>query len=129
MDDLSIRKLTTEILEAVIDKDWHVPGMSHEEMLASDFWAEAEIFDGIAMNSERLRETLGGTFWMVYDDMAESEGSAQQISCRLPEMTLSKELMDTRVAKILAVCRNFFLLGWHARGAAEEAEQLKRMTE
>jgi hypothetical protein len=39
----------------------------------------------------------------------------------------SGELDMKRAVGVLQACAKFFMVGWHARGAIEDAETLKRM--
>jgi hypothetical protein len=78
---------------------------------------EAVTFMTIMSSNERLRAEIAGAADFVADD-------------DLPEELKGEFTPEhLRLYKVNMLCDMFFWVGWHARGAIEEAEALKRMAE
>ena len=81
-------------------------------------------------------------FWTILEQSKELQGTlmalaAELVSDRDPdefdlahvqELMTSGKMNDDLMFKIGMTCEQFFWIGWHARGAAEDAEALDRMT-
>jgi hypothetical protein len=86
----------------------------HEEGTVHDDGLE---FIKIMLSSDRLNAEIHG----VADFVRELDLPADFTAQLTPE--------DVRFFKVNMLCDLFFWIGWHSRGAVEEADQLKRMVE
>ena len=128
-DEISIRKLTPELIEACMDRDIaEIIGRSEKEILAGDVWAEIELFDTL-MTSEKIRGELFGIISALYDDQATVITDLSVLRERFRELLLSGKVTDHQVELVTQTCRTFLFLGWHARGAVEGVDQLKSLAE
>ena len=82
---------------------------------------DTRTFVNLMVQNERLRHELIGTAAMV----GCPEGSDPMDWQRLG---LAGHLNANLMHKIMMLCDMFFWVGWHARGAIDEAERLERMT-
>ena len=124
------RKLTSEIIEACIDREEvELLGRTDEDIWRSDIWEEMQVFTKCVLSSEKLRSELFGIANAVYADHGSSSDTADIMMKSFQEALKSGRVTETKIKILLQVCRQFFFVGWHARGAVEEVEQLKRMAE
>ncbi len=120
MDDKgSIQKLTREILEACIDRDTVMfTGKADEEVIDSDLWKEVKLFNALIATSDVACKEIHG----VVSDMFNAEVITAE---QLQERFQSGNITNWDVEKVIQICRMFFFLGWHARGAVEESEKME----
>ena len=75
----------------------------------------------IMQHSEELQATVLGLAGGMVTDGSAGEFDLAQIQQAAKSGKLDADLMF----KISMVCEQFFWVGWHARGAVEEAQQLE----
>lgn len=123
--DLSINKLTAEIIEACIDRDMHESATSEADVLRSDTWAEHRKFREEVMNSPRLRAEMVVMAAALRSDefTPEHPPSTEAALAMYRKGTLN----EWHIELVLSACREWFFYGWHARGALEEAGSLARL--
>src|SRR5262245_51726910 len=124
---MTIEKLTPEIIEACMDREAVEILRPDEEILEGDVWAEVQAFNTCVVSSEKIRIKFFDIARALYDPQAKSDDTQATVYFSMKALVESGKLTDRQVAIIEQVCRSFFFHGWHARGAVEEAEQLKRM--
>jgi hypothetical protein len=105
----SLQGLTTEILEASISR----------ESVSSDVDELRAFLD--AANCFTIQMQLFGVAAFL------QTGRAFRTIGELEDFFRSGELDMTRAAEVLQACTKFFMVGWHARGAIEDIERLKRI--
>jgi len=124
----SIRKLTPEIIEACMDReDVEIFGQTDEEFFEGDLWSEIQAFSDCVVSSEKIRQEFLKITCALYDREGTSANNMEAVMDNLQGLLKSGKVTEWQLQLIEQVCRQFFFLGWHARGAAEKAEQLKRM--
>jgi hypothetical protein len=101
---------TAEAIEAALS----AYDSQHQEGDVQDDGLE---FIKIMLSNERLRAEIHG----VADFVTENELSAELEAELTPEVV--------RLWKVNLLCDMFFWVGWHCRGAIEEADQLEKMAE
>ena len=125
--ELSLHKLTAEIIEACIDRSSSESAGSDLELLASDTWAEHQKFREAVMNSPRLRGELVVTAAALRSDEfgPENPPSTEAALALYRKGTIT----EWHVELVLSACREWFFYGWHGRGALEEAGTLSHLVE
>lgn len=101
---------TAEAIEAALS----AYDSQHEEGAVQDDGLE---FIKIVSTNDRLKAEIHG----VADFVTENDLSAELDAELTPEVV--------RLFKVNLLCDMFFWVGWHSRGAIEEADQLEKMTE
>jgi len=121
------QRLTSEIIEACLDRDVsEMIGRSDEEILEGDAWREISLFTDKVMASERLRcELLAVVATLFGPEEARSDDSYSVVMERLQALLKSGVVTDKKIEIVTQVCRQFFFVGWHSRGAIEDAEKMK----
>ena len=99
---------TAEAIEAALS----AYDSQHQEGTAFDDGLE---FIKIMSSNDRLKAEIHG----VADFVTEDDLSAELDAELTPEFV--------RLCKVNLLCDMFFWVGWHSRGAIEDADQLKRM--
>jgi hypothetical protein len=124
-EENSIRKLTPEIIEACMDRDTaEIIGRTDEDVLAGDVWGEIELFEKYVMASDKIRGELFGIISALYDSQADGATKQSVLMKRFQELVGSGKVTEHQVQLVTQACRTFFFLGWHARGAIEDAEKM-----
>ena len=125
----SIKKLTPAIIEACMDRDdSELFGRSDEDILSADIWAELEAFNECVLSSEKVRLELFGIARALYEGQATRIDSVDIAVRSLQDLIKAGKVTEWHLQVIEQVCRQFFFLGWHGRGAVEQAEQLRQLT-
>jgi hypothetical protein len=129
-DEISVRKLSPEIIEACLDRDTaELMGRTDDEILAGDVWGEIEAFNKCVMASERIRGGLFGIVSALYDPEV-NENNNTDLSVlleRFQSMLRKGQVTEYHVHLVTQACRTFFWMGWHARGAVEDQDKLRNM--
>jgi hypothetical protein len=135
-DDLLFRKLTQEIIEACISRNVaELVGRQPEEIAASDLQAEKMHFVSLLQTSPILAGHVQMAALFFYDHEWLSKNRlpggglpGEKVRQRVIELMESGVLTNDRRVGLIETCAIFLSIGWHARGAVEEAERLERMT-
>jgi len=127
-EEISIRKLTPEIIEACMDRDTaEIVGRNDEDILAGDVWGEIELFEKYVMASDKIRGELFGIISALYDDQPTGSTKVSQLLKRYQGLLAAGKVTAHHVQLVTQACRTFFFLGWHARGAIEDPEKVKEL--
>jgi hypothetical protein len=78
---------------------------------------ESQAFIKLMCSNDRLRAEITGAVKSVTDIEVPDELKSEFTE------------IEMLILRVNALCDMFFWVGWHSRGAVEEAEQLKRMIE
>ena len=100
-------------------------GPSEEEILEGDVWGEIELFNKHVMASDRIKGELFGIVAALYDEGAAGETEQAILLERFQGLLKSGKISEHQVQLVTQACRQFFFLGWHSRGAVEDAEKMK----
>src|SRR5690349_8053041 len=125
----SIEKLTPEIIEACMDQESVEILERYDDEILRDVWAEMHAFNECVLSSDAIRSEMFGIARALYDPEAKGSDSPSRIVESLQQLMKAGKVTEWQLHLIEQVCRQFFFLGWHARGAVEEVEELNRMTE
>jgi hypothetical protein len=152
-DELLMKKLTPEIIEACLDRDLaEIGNRSDEEILDTDLWREVALFTEHVLASEIIQSAVFAIAISLCDEPPSDHtrrmrgltsqhlrklfepGGLDELAARgelggLEPLVRSKKLTSLRLQVLIESLREFFFIGWHARGAVEEAEQIRKMTE
>jgi len=108
-ESISLHRLTVEILEACISRESHATDV--EELQA---FLKAADCDLIRLQLFGVAASLQtGQAFDTLEDVETFVGAGK--------------LDLKRAVNVVCACIRFFIIGWHARGAVEETETLKRL--
>lgn len=125
--ELSVNRLTAEIIEACIDRSSHESADSESEILASDTWAEHQKFREAVMNSPRLR----GEIVVTAAALRSEDFGSDNLPSTEAALALYRKgtITEWHIELVLSACREWFFYGWHGRGALDEAGTLAHLYE
>jgi hypothetical protein len=125
--ELSINRLTAEIIEACIDRSSLESADSESDILASDTWAEHQKFREAVMNSPRLR----GEIVVTAAALRSEDFSSDNLPSTEAALALYRRgtITEWHIELVLSACREWFFYGWHGRGALDEAGTLAHLYE
>lgn len=125
--ELSVNKLTADIIEACIDRSSNESAADETEIMESDTWAEHQKFRDAVMNSSRLR----GEIVVTAAALRSEEFSPDNPPSTEAALTLYRKgtLTEWHIELVLSACREWFFYGWHGRGALDEAGTLAHLYE
>ncbi len=103
MPDDKLEKLTGDLMEAVLSEYFAEHEYVDFERLPEDIRRELELFNRLVEDSDRLKGSIFG----LVDFLDRVDCSPEQ--------------------KVLLVARQYFLMGWKARGAVDDAAELEKL--
>lgn len=117
MDQL--KRPTVEAIEAALSDNLHQSSTKTEDKQQQVSW-----FQNAVEQSRHLKAAILGLTDVVserYEDL--DQDHFRKVLGRVP----TKEQFEEH--RVMAIAAHFFFLGWHARGAVEDADRLKRFTD
>jgi hypothetical protein len=112
----SITKVTPEAIEAALSAYHSEPGPPAGQL--SD---QTRIFANIVAESDELKGALLGIAGALRTDAQREDFDLREVQ-RLGRFG---KLNDEFLLKVAALCEQFFWVGWHARGAIDDAAKLR----
>jgi len=139
---LAIEKLTGAIIDAC-SESFGIEAMKIEDAAGmenpdADSLKQTRAFERLVKESELLRSDLVAAMVLLYGDpecckraqLAAADAWDMRSTAKNGDEVfyeLFKVLGEAGIRKIIPVFEMFFFLGWHARGAGEDAGNLERM--
>jgi hypothetical protein len=115
----SITQVAREAIEAALSA-YH----SEPDSPVGELSEEMRAFANIVAKSDELKAELIGLAAALLNDVPEWDFDLAEVQ----RLARSGELSALRLLRLATVCARFLFVGWHARGAVAEGDQLNHMS-
>ena len=114
-----VQKLTPEIIENCLKRESaEILGRTGSETFDGEGWSEIQSFRSHVVSSEKLRAGIASVVSAIFDEPLEGDDGRGNVA----DLLQSDRVTFKHLQLIEDVCRQFFFLGWHSRGAVDEAD-------
>jgi hypothetical protein len=135
MEHDPLKGLTKEVIEACLGRDRDenmrllTAGDSYD-FRSSDLYRDVEAFNKLITDSDPFAAQIVFTTLALFDNnwlLTPRSLTADRAQNRVTELLETGVLAKQQQAIVIDLVRKFFFIGWYARGAVEEANEIRRI--